>query len=109
MDAALIALAFFALSNFNFWLDEAAEYLITPKASINDLPNGKVNLIPLILKFSSALWVWAPHKASAGTFTSPRLSFSILYFIFKPIFDKLFYHSKLFRGEKNVKCYTYKN
>jgi hypothetical protein len=45
----------FAGSNFNLLLAAAAEYLIMPKASINDLPKGNANLIPLIVKLSKAL------------------------------------------------------
>ena len=89
-DADLIAFDLFAGSNFNLLLAAAAEYLIMPKASINDLPKGNANLIPLIVKLSKALWVWAPHKAFWGTLTSPRLSFSILNFIISHFFGKLF-------------------
>ena len=32
---------------------------------------------PLIGKFSTALWVCAPHKAQAGTWSSPMLSLSV--------------------------------
>src|SRR5688572_14872555 len=31
---------------------------------------------PLTGKFSTARWVWAPHRAVAGTFTVPRESVS---------------------------------
>ena len=54
-EAALIGAAFFALNNFNFWFAAAAENLIIPSASINDLPKGKANFIPLIVKLSKAL------------------------------------------------------
>mgnify|MGYP001182677451 CR=1 FL=1 len=54
------------------------ENFIAPRALRKDLPKGNLNLIPLIGKFSTALWVCGPHNASFGTFTSPRLSISTL-------------------------------
>ena len=75
--AALMALAFFAVIKPRSWFAEAAEYLMAPNALIKDLPNGNLNLIPLIGKFSIALWVCAPQSAFFGTLTSPRLSCSI--------------------------------
>ena len=50
-----MAIALFEGNNFNLLLAAAAEYLIMPKASIKDLPKGKANLMPLIVKLSIAL------------------------------------------------------
>ena len=54
-DELATAFDLFAGSNFNLLFAAAAEYLIMPKASINDLPKGNANLIPLIVKLSKAL------------------------------------------------------
>ena len=51
-----------------------ADCLINPKARINSLENFR----SLIGKFSTALIVDAPYKASIGTSISPIESFSIL-------------------------------
>ena len=56
-DADFIAAALLAGNSFNLLLAAAAENLIIPKASIKDLPKGKTNLIPLIVKLSKALCV----------------------------------------------------
>ena len=50
-----MAAALFLGRSFNLLFADAAEYLIMPKASINERPKGKANFIPLILKLSSAL------------------------------------------------------
>ena len=52
-----MAFVLLAGNNFNLLFVDAAEYLIIPSASMKDLPKGKANLIPLIVKLSSALWV----------------------------------------------------
>ena len=56
-DANFIAAALLAGKSFNLLFAAAAENLIIPKASIKDLPKGKANLIPLIVKLSRALCV----------------------------------------------------
>ena len=85
-----MAFDFFELINFNFKLVFAAASLISPNEETKDFVNGKSILMPLIGKLSTALCVCAPHNAFLGTLTSPRLSVSILNFIFSPYFDKLF-------------------
>ena len=85
-----MALDFFAEINFNLRLVLAAASLIRPRDETKDFVKGKSILIPLMGKLFTALWVWAPHKAFCGTFTSPRLSFSILYFIIISLFGILF-------------------
>ena len=90
MAAFEIALAFLDDISLRRKFVFAAASFIKPKEDTNDLVKGKSILIPLIGKLFTARCVWAPHNAFAGTLISPRLSFSILYFIFTSYFDKLF-------------------
>ena len=98
-----MALAFVAVIKPKSWFAEAAEYLMAPNALIKDLPNGNLNLIPLIGKFSIALWVCAPQSAFLGTLTSPRLSCSIrkdCFFVISFFFYKLYLKSIMVVEEK---------
>ena len=51
------AAAFFTVRFPRSWLATAAQYFIVPRALINERPKGNLNLMPLIGKFSIALWV----------------------------------------------------
>src|SRR5690554_2787185 len=70
----IIASALFLGSKPRFKLVSAAQYLINATARIK----AKGSFTSLILKLSMARCVCAPYNASAGTCTSPKLSFSIL-------------------------------
>src|SRR5215470_7904687 len=71
--AASMACASFGSRSLRSAFARAAACLMRPKAAMK--PRGMVR--PLIGKFSTARWVWAPQSASAGTLSSPMLSRSV--------------------------------
>src|SRR5580698_10602177 len=70
--AASMAWATFGSSSCSAVLARAAAILMRPRAAMK----ARGSFTPLMGKFSTARCVWAPHRASLGTFSSPMLSCS---------------------------------
>src|SRR5262245_1171736 len=68
-----MASASFGSTSLSPRFTRAAAALMSPSVCTNGAGSGR----PEMGKFSTARWVCGPHSAAAGTFISPRLSFSV--------------------------------